>query len=81
MSDQIQTNPEAVETPVTETNTVEQTAQTSPAEAPVAKKSVWNFLRNKQKRNLFVLACCLVLILIATMFGSMIQTAGWSATV
>ena len=28
-----------------------------------------------------MLACCLVLILLATMVGSLVQTAGWSAKV
>lgn len=36
---------------------------------------------NKHKWAFIMLACCIVLILIATCFGSMIQTAGWSATV
>ncbi|MBQ8873650.1 MAG: alpha/beta hydrolase [Clostridia bacterium] len=34
----------------------------------------------RQKRSLIMLAICVALILIATIFGSMIQTAGWKYT-
>ena len=73
MSDQIQ-----------ETQQVEvQQTQAPQTEAPAPKKDNWflKLWRNKNKRNVFMLACCLVLILLATMVGSLVQTAGWSAKV
>jgi len=68
MSDQIQ------ETPQVE-------VQESTAQAP--KKENWflKIWRHKNKRNVFLLACCLVLVLFATLVSSLVQTAGWSATV
>lgn len=68
MSDQIQ---ETQQTEVQQTETV----------AP--KKDNWflKIWRNKNKRNIFMLACCLVLILFATMVGSLVQTDGWTASV
>ena len=73
MSDQIQ-----------ETQQVEvQQTEAPQTEAPAPKKDNWflKLWRNKNKRNVFMLACCLVLILLATMVGSLVQTAGWSAKV
>lgn len=74
MSDQIQETQqvEVNETPVTQTETV-----------PAPKKDNWflKLWRNKNKRSIFMLACCIVLIMLATMFSSMIQTAGWTYTV
>ncbi len=74
MSDQIQ------ETQQVEVNQTE-APQTDAAPAP--KKDNWflKLWRNKNKRNVFMLACCIVLIMLATMFGSIIQTAGWTYTV
>ncbi|MCM1533933.1 MAG: hypothetical protein NC099_04685 [Corallococcus sp.] len=71
MSDQIQ------ETPQVE-------AQQPAAPAPEkAKKDNWflKIWRNKTKRNVFMIACCLVLILFATMVSSLVQTDGWTASV
>ena len=45
------------------------------------KEMLRDWFSNKHKWAFIMLACCIVLILIATLFGSMIQTAGWSATV
>lgn len=68
MSDQIQETQQAE---------VQQTEQT------VAKKDNWflTIWRNKNKRNVFLIACCLVLILFATMVSSLVQTDGWTASV
>ena len=45
------------------------------------KETLGGWYNSKHKWPFIMLACCIVLILIATFFGSMIQTAGWSATV
>lgn len=47
------------------------------------EKCVWlkETWANKHKRPIIMLAVCIVLILIATVIGSAVQTAGWSATV
>lgn len=45
------------------------------------KDTLSGWYNNKHKWSLIMLACCICLILIATLFGSMIQTAGWSAKV
>lgn len=82
MSDQIQETPQAEvqETPTPEVQATETVAVSAPEQG---KKDNWflKIWRNRTKRSMFMLACCLVLILLATFFGSMIQTAGWSATV
>ena len=45
------------------------------------KETLREWFSNKHKWPFIMLACCIVLILCATFFGSMIQTAGWSAKV
>ena len=45
------------------------------------KETLGGWYNSKRKWPFIMLACCIVLILCATFFGSMIQTAGWSATV
>lgn len=54
------------------------------SEAPAKERKDNWFLkiwRNRNKRSIFMLAICLVLILLATLVGSLVQTAGWSVTV
>ena len=68
MSDQIQKTqqPEVQET-------------VTPSAAPAQEKKDNWFLkiwRNRSKRSIFMLAVCLVLILLATFVGSLVQTAG-----
>ena len=73
MSDQIQ-----------ETQQPEVHETVTPSAAPAQEKKDNWFLkiwRNRNKRSIFMLAVCLVLILLATFVGSLVQTAGWSATV
>ena len=73
MSDQIQK---------TQQPEVQETVTPSAAHAQ-EKKDNWflKIWRNRSKRSIFMLAVCLVLILLATFVGSLVQTAGWSATV
>lgn len=60
-----------------------QQAEVQQTETVAPKKDNWflKIWRNKNKRNVFMLACCLVLILFATMVGSLVQTDGWTASV
>lgn len=60
-----------------------QQAEVQQTEQAVAKKDNWflKIWRNKNKRNVFLLACCIVLIMFATMVSSLVQTDGWTATV
>ena len=45
------------------------------------RETLSGWYSNKHKWALIMLAICVVLVLCATLFGSMIQTAGWSASV
>lgn len=60
------------------TATTEAPANKGGGKAKAFFKEVYH---NRQKRAIGMLCICIVLILIATMFGSMIQTGGWKATV
>ncbi len=45
------------------------------------KETLHGLYTNKHKWAFIMLACCIVLILLAVFVGSCVQTAGWSATV
>ena len=85
MSDQIQETPQTEVNPEQVENTVsaENVAQ---APAPQGKGGKFKAVAkdcyyNRHKRSICMLCICVVLILLATFFGSMIQTAGWKYTV
>ena len=85
MSDQIQETPQTEVNPEQVENTVsaENVAQ---APAPQGKGGKFKAVAkdcyyNRHKRSICMLCICVLLILLATFFGSMIQTAGWKYTV
>ena len=85
MSDQIQETPqEEVQVEAVQTEVPTETVAQAPApqgKGAKVKAIAKDCYYNRHKRSICMLCICIVLILLATFFGSMIQTAGWKYTV
>ncbi len=85
MSDQIQETPqEEVQVEAVQTEVPTETVAQAPApqgKGAKVKAFAKECYHNRTKRSICMLCICIVLILISMMFGSIIQTGGWKATV